>query len=429
MFREYISDSQNDLIIYAADNFSQFPRRDSSIASRTDRALAVAQSNDMVLLRGRLDYEYHNWIRSLGLGSDLVVEYGADAQGLSLSELILINPDPVIEIIQKTNRKPVYVPWFSGKLEKEAAKVLGAELLGASEAETLKYNDKASFKNICIQLDVPVVDGVLFDMEAQSATNYSSMIHIVKRLLSTHRSVIIRGTLGELGTSLYKTTGNDIAEIYQSLLLSGEKTVLIEPFLNVFSSPNDQWIISRDGSIHHIGTNDQICSGGLVHAGNTNNVQLSEEALSSIYKTSHKILVKMASSGYIGVVGIDYIVTDSGIFPIENNARFNGSSYVNLIVDNITKSTGSAPIWKSMKVKIPPCSFSDLMRKLKDTLYNGINPNSIFPYNCEDLSETGNFSLIYLAENVQNFVSLEQIIKELNVPSNLISDESFLIEQ
>ena len=149
MFREFISNSDKDLVIYGADNFSQFPRRDSSISSKTDRALAAACSNDAVILRGQLDHDYHRWLRSLGLGTDLVVSYDAQCGALTLSELIITNPEPVLELIKKTNRKPVYVPWYSGNAEKEAARVIGAQLLGASETETLKYNDKASFKHLC----------------------------------------------------------------------------------------------------------------------------------------------------------------------------------------------------------------------------------------------------------------------------------------
>ncbi len=67
-FRECISDNDNELIIYAADNFSQFPHRDSSVSSKCDRTLPAATSNDLVVLRGILDHEYHNWLRSLGLG-------------------------------------------------------------------------------------------------------------------------------------------------------------------------------------------------------------------------------------------------------------------------------------------------------------------------------------------------------------------------
>jgi len=156
-FRDCISNNDSELIIYAADNFSQFTQRNLSVVSKSDRPLAAATSNDLVVLRGTLDHEYHNWLRSLGLGSDLVVQYGEGAIGKTLSELIINNPEPIKEIIRILGRKPVYVPWFSGNLENEAAKVLGAELLGVPESETLKYNIKASFKNICKQLDVCIL--------------------------------------------------------------------------------------------------------------------------------------------------------------------------------------------------------------------------------------------------------------------------------
>ncbi|MHC1576676.1 MAG: hypothetical protein ACXQTE_04915 [Methanosarcinaceae archaeon] len=68
--RKCISNNDNELIIYGADRFSQFPRRDASINSKCDRVLPAARSNDVVVLRGKLDSEYHKWLRSYGLGSD-----------------------------------------------------------------------------------------------------------------------------------------------------------------------------------------------------------------------------------------------------------------------------------------------------------------------------------------------------------------------
>lgn len=412
-FRKCISDNDNELIIYAADNFSQFPRRDSSVSSKCDRTLAAAISNDLVVLRGTLDHEYHTWLRSLGLGSDLVVEYGEDAMGMTLSKLILINPEPIKDIIRKTGRKPVYVPWFSGIAENEAAKVLGAELYGAPESETLKYNDKASFKNICQQLDIPVVEGFSFEMHPQDSDNFYSMKSIIMDILQRNDTVIIRGALGESGMSLYKTRGNDIAEIYQEIADSGENIVIIEPFLNVSFSPNDQWIVSRDGSISHLGIRDQICKEGLIHTGTVNKANISFDNAKYITDTSFKIATEMAKTGYVGVIGIDYIVSDKGIFPVENNARFNGSSYVSLIVDNIEKLSAPVPVWKFMKLKITPCSFNELKEKLKSYIYDGIKTNSIFPYNCEALSDTGSISLILLAENTETISILENGLKEV----------------
>lgn len=414
-FRDCISNNDSELIIYAADNFAQFPQRNSSLSSKCDRTLSAAMSNDLVVLRGTLDYEYHNWLRSFGLGSDLVVQYGEDATGKTLSELIINNPEPINEIIRILDRKPVYVPWFSGKFENEAAKVLGAELFGAPESETLKYNDKASFKNICQQLNIPVVEGVSFEMQPQNSENYSLMKDVVLRFLQNFSTVIIRGALGESGISLYKTKGDDIAEIYQEISDSGEKVIIIEPFLNVSSSPNDQWIISRDGSINHLGIRDQICKDGMVHTGTVNKVQISNSNSKYIKETSLKIANKMAETGYVGVIGIDYIVTDKGVFPVENNARFNGSSYVSLIVDNIEKLTGPVVVWKFVKIKTTPCSFIELKERLNSVIYDGEKLNSVFPYNCEELLNTGRFSLIFLAENIENISILEHEVKKIQI--------------
>lgn len=44
IFRDGISNNKNELIIYAADNFSQFPQRDLSVSSKCDRALPAAMS-------------------------------------------------------------------------------------------------------------------------------------------------------------------------------------------------------------------------------------------------------------------------------------------------------------------------------------------------------------------------------------------------
>lgn len=416
-FRGCISDKNNELIIYAADNFSQFPQRDSTIRSKCDRTLAVASANDLVVLRTRLDHEYHKWLHSIGLGTDLVVEYGDATEGLTLSELIILNPDPIIEIIQKTGRKPVYVPWFSAANENEAAKILGAELFGAPESETLKYNNKASFKNICKQLNIPVIEGVSFEMQPDENSNYPLMELIVKGFLQKYSTVILRGALGVSGISLYKTNGNDIASIYQEIADSGEKLVIIEPFLNAASSPNDQWIISRNGNINHLGTGDQICKNGLLHTGNLNTVQHSANVSKYIKEASFKIVSKMAETGYIGVAGIDYIVTDEGVFPVENNARFNGSSYSMLIVERIEIMMSQIPFWKFLKITTAACSFGELKERLDSVLFDGVKNNSVFPYNCEELSDTGSLSVILLAENPDQISKLEQVVTELEVDS------------
>ena len=414
-FRKCISNNDKELIIYGADNFSQFPRRDASVSSKCDRTLPAACRDDLVVLRGKLDHEYHNWLRSHGLGPDHVVEYKAQSREMTLSELIVNNPEPIKKIIQKTSRKPVYVPWFSGHMETEAAKIFGADLFGASESATLKYIDKGSFKNLCRQLGIPVVEGSLFEMVPENSDNCFEMKRLINGYLSTYETVIIRGTLGEAGMSLYKTDGNDISKLYRQIANSGEKAVIIEPFLNVVSSPNDQWIIGRDGKINYLGIRDQINERGMVHVGTLKGKKTPPNILNYVAETSLKIVNHMTGFGYRGVVGIDYIVSDEGIFPVENNDRFNGSSYVSMIIDNLAELTSHIPYWKFIKTKAPACSFLELTELIKPVLYDGIKLNSVFPYNCNALPLTGNLAVVLLAENLDRIFYLEESLKEMGV--------------
>ena len=414
--RKCISDNDNELVIYGSDTFSQFPKRNSLISLKCDRALAAASSDDLVLLRTTLDHDYYDWLRSCDLGPSHVVEYNAASTDTSLSELIIENPDPVLKVIKELGRKPVYTPWFNGAMEAKAADAMGAELFGSTHALTLKYNDKAEFKAICRQLAIPVIEGETFTLNPADSANYQEIKVIVRRYLATHETVIIRGTLGESGMSLYKTTGTDLEALYREIADSGEKQVLIEPFLDLTATPNDQWAIGRDGTITHLGMLDQICEKGMVHIGNLKGQQPDQDVYDYIRDASHRIVTDMAKSGYCGVVGIDYIVSGEGIFPVENNARFNGSSYVSMVVHNIEQLTATPiPFWKFIKTRTSPCSFPELTGRLAPHLYDGSKLNSVFPLNCKELSGAGDFAIVLLAENLEQILQLEESLKSMGI--------------
>lgn len=170
---------------------------------------------------------------------------------MTLSELIAQDPEPVRCVVELC-RKPVYVPWFSAKQELMAATVRGADLFGADAQDTLRYNDKAEFKKLCVELDIPVVDGDVLVVDPTDCANFRNLELMVNRYGSNQEFVIPRGTPGESGMSLYKTRATDPGSLYRSVVASGEKVVLIEPFLEVTSSPNGQWIVDRGGQIAHM---------------------------------------------------------------------------------------------------------------------------------------------------------------------------------
>jgi len=69
-------------------------------------------------------------------------------------------------------------------METEAAKAPGADLFGATETATLKYNDKSAFKTVCQELGVSVVEGSLFEMHPEDNENCIYMKNIIMDLIN-----------------------------------------------------------------------------------------------------------------------------------------------------------------------------------------------------------------------------------------------------
>jgi hypothetical protein len=215
--------------------------------------------------------------------------------------------------------------------------------------------------------------------------------------------------------SLYRTAGDDILNLYNKIAASGEMKVIIEPFLDVVSTPNDQWAIGTNRTIHHLGLADQICENGMVHIGTQSCQPPAKWVSDYIMDASLTVVEQMSASGYTGVLGIDYIVTDEGIFPVENNARFNGSTFVRLIIDQLEKIHFSIACWKFIKITINPCSFTELTEMLGPLLFDGNKRNSVFPYNCDTIESNGCFAIILLSEDYNHLVHLEDSLRKIGI--------------
>ncbi len=411
-FREAVSSDARESLVFAADNLAQFTLAQPGVACKCDRALPCARPNDIVVLRHKPDQDYMRWLKSLGLGANHIVSYDRDDK--PLSRLIIENPSPVHEKIQKIGKQPVYVPWFSGKQESDAAKAIGAKLFGARTDLTWHYNDKAAFKSLCHSLNIPVADDIIVENLAENRATFTDA---VKYFLSSHKVALVRAALDNTGVSLvFKTQPGEIDALFDNLVRLQVKKVLVEPFLDVAGAPNDQWIITRDGDIHHMGQREQTCEDGTHHIATLMIPNQPCSQPDKVFSTSKAIIKEMAKSGYVGVAGIDYITTASGdLFPVENNARFNGSSYVTLTIDALSEKGNTFSCWKFKKVNTRPCTFADLEKRLGSMLYSGTQKAAVFPYNCEKLNETGTFSIIILTNDPEAIIPIEEKLSGLGV--------------
>ena len=413
-----ISEDETETRIFACDVLSQPCYRDllrdidPNIHLKTTRSLPIAEESDIVVLTGPLNLEYYTWLREIGFSTKHIVSYNCKSAAVPLTDLIIKDPQALLTAIADTGKKPVFVPFYSGNAEEKAARLIKADLFGSPEELSLKYFNKDTFKKECLALGIPVVSGESRDT---SGLNSLELADIVHGLLQSYPAVLIRGSLGAAGSSAYKVQNTDVEQILKNIKDSNDEHLLIEPFLQVVASPNDQWSIDRNGNVHYLGCSAQLFA-GLHHIGNLYGQYFSERISNYIQSTSLKIVQNMATHGYRGVLGIDYIVTAQGIFPIENNARLNGSSFTMAIIDNIERVTGKRPAcWKFFKAQTDLSSFNDLRKKLAPILYDGTSINAVFPYDCDTIPINGVFAPVLIAEDMYHIEYLAQALEELGM--------------
>jgi hypothetical protein len=114
-----------------------------------------------------------------------------------------------------------------------------------------------------------------------------------------------------------------------------------------------------------------------------------------------------------------------GIFTVVNSARFNGSSYVSMIEDDIEKLISPIYYWKFIKIRTAACPFLELTERIKPVLYDGNKLNSVFPFNCDTLPLSGDFSVVILAENMNQIFNLDESLNEMGIKTcNLWVDKN-----
>lgn len=406
-------------LIFAADILSQphrelYLKTDPYAHTKCSRALGMAEEIDAVLLTAPVNDDYLQWLRDNNLAPKVVFSFNLEKTNKPLAELILENPTPVKEALGDIlDQNPIYVPYYTSDTDTLVAELLGAELFGSDERVAMKYFDKKSFKDELQALGIATVGGVTHGQRG-SLPNPGELAELMQQLLHSYPTLMVRGARGSAGSSAYQVDEDKVYEVIETLQSNRDEEILIEPFLSVIASPNDQWIIDLSGDIHHVGLSAQLFE-KLKHVGNIQGELFSKRVAQEIAETSLKIVMRMKEQGYQGLLGIDYIVTDQGIFAIENNARMNGSSYAFGVVDRLSTKFNTKLCWKFFKAKAPVNSFKDLTSLLKPILYTGESVNCVFPFDCDKLASSGFFAPILVGEDTYHLHYLEQTLEALGI--------------
>jgi len=292
------------------------------------RILPLLSEGDFAIFAERLDPFLRDYYRSLGLGTiedgNIFYEpYCFDYPSLTQA---VLHDKPLLKEIKKKNIS-LLVPY----IESHNTEALSQETdvpLGRRADITELMNNKSNYRQIAIELNVPVVSGLTTNKKNVAADFYKIKSRgfnkiVIKRVRSVAGfGVFVVDSPAALNDCL---KNNFTAE--ESFVLEG----LIE---DITFRPNTQYFISHDEIIFLVSTNQIVEQDNMSYGGNifTPKPAWSSGVQESIESFSFKLCRYLQKQKCYGFVGFDWIVTrENEVYTTEANVRFNASTFPALL--------------------------------------------------------------------------------------------------
>lgn len=340
-----------------------------------ERALLLAEEQDIIILNNYPDTDYLNYLLSIGIGTPNILIPSVKAN--CLSDRIL-KDQQLLKYLNQQNPL-ILQPYISTPAEAKIAKLINATYNAAPPELTAQINNKHYLLSISPTLEY-------------KTANSATVIEIAKQQLKKHQQIVISGvqSYGGIEISPINNT-NDLIKFKNR-----NQQYLITKKYKTLNSPNIQYQINPN-QIQELGITDQILDDKLKYQGNL--YPSKSQQLEKIRHYSYILCQKLQAAGYKGILGIDFIETiDNELFIVDINARTNTSSFGLHVLKKLFPNS-----YQNKSLKIIPninigkvMTFKELMGKI-GPLFNKETGQGMIPYNVGGL-RWGEFSGILITD-------------------------------
>lgn len=376
----------------------------------SQRALLLADKDDYIVLNSCPEQGYLDYLMGMGIGTSNIL-VPKDGNGL-LSNKIL-GDDKLLNILKglkKENERVILQPYISTEIEWEISEKINAIVNGAAPEVTKEINKKSYLRGLLQELNIPLTECVM--------ANYESVVQIAEELRKKHTKIVVKGDISYGGSAVWKISNDDDFKIFHSQILTRKNNdqYLVEKMYDIDVSPNVQYEITT-GRIGELAITDQILDDKLNHHGNV--FPPKTKGLKTIREYSKKICERLQQFGYIGSLGIDFIVTADGeVFPVEMNGRANTSTFAVKVIQKMFPKSHTKKHFRSINdLKTEESTtYSELEGLIgKQNLFNKNTGSGIFPYNVGCL-RWGKFDAIVISDTYEDVQRLlNHLYKKLKV--------------
>ncbi len=387
-----------------------------------ERALCVAGPKDLVLLTSPIDSAYLTYLKQLTLTDPAFmvpavpgVNNSVDVTAALLADLSWT--DQLAAWLSSSDQR-AELSCFSTtqetvQLHQHLVQTFGATAWGDTAGHgdpdaTLGFNRKSKLRDWLPELGLEAIPGLVFTID-QSAPAGLQVWAAIQPLLQAHGRIMVKADYASNGAGNLLVGPDSCAQLIKWVESASAhvETFIAEAYLQFSTSPNVQFHIDHTGQCHYLGASIQRFSPELRFRGNYNDDPVIEDT--PILEQASLIVAHLAATGVRGVVGLDFLILpDRTTRFVEVNARYNGSSYAQSIVDKVNNARTAENLkrhshWRHLRVDTDPyATFEQLAHDAGDTLLQSCGSSGIVP-----------FVPTLIARGIVNFVTIGASMEEV----------------
>ena len=286
-----------------------------ALASLSRRAPVLASRADLVVVDRAPDPRWLGMLRETGIdGFGLRVPTGA---GETLAQRVRADASLRDEI---RDHGGTLDPYMGTASMHALASDLGLRIHAPDPALVARLNMKSALGPVLARADVPALP--------TRVAARDDVLACVERERGVHGALIVRADVSIGGFGVWRVRGSeDLGALGRGLARSGrQRLFVVQPLAGVVDSPNAQYDLAPVREPVLIGLTDQRFDDDFAFGGNTFPSAAAGDA--RVLEQGQRIARVLRDEGYIGLVGIDFIRTETGdVYAIEINPRVNTSTF------------------------------------------------------------------------------------------------------
>ncbi|WP_232666642.1 ATP-binding protein [Pseudonocardia sp. TRM90224] len=351
----------------------------AAIVSRMEElGLLLAGPDDHLLVQQPVDAGYLAYVKALGFGLPTVLVADRGAAGAPTADRAAATPAVLARLQELARDGARLLPMGLARPERQLARATGLVPATPPLDVVTRVNSKIYGRRLAEAAGLRTVPGWC----CETVEEFTALMTRIGPDCSPTSALVVKDAYGVSGKGLLVVDRPQLAErIVRQVTRRAGRTgdtrlhVVVERWLPRRADLNYQLTVDVDGAVHLDFVKEALTADG-VHIGHVSPPELTAQQHTEITSAAQAIGAALHADGYVGIAGVDAIVTTAGeLHPLlEINARFNMSTYQGGVLETLAGELPAALAGRHVLRLDAPLAFADVQVALGPLL--GIDPTA-----------------------------------------------------